>query len=237
MTTSRGALRVMTWNIHGTFGRNHRFDLQRVVDVIARIAPDILALQEVDSRGLKAGDRDPFAVLQEAVGDHGIGAKSIVTSDGAYGQTLISRYPLRNPEIRDISFGEFEPRRAIRAMVETPAGNVCVIATHLGLSIRERREQTRALLDMIGKASPFIVLGDFNDWFWPGSVRSVLARVLPARSRMRTFPSWCPMLRLDRIYGRPFDALVRTWTAPEARAVSDHLPVIAEFQLATAGAR
>jgi endonuclease/exonuclease/phosphatase family metal-dependent hydrolase len=222
----------MTWNIHGTFGLNRRFDLKRVVDLVRRVEPDIVALQEVDSRGLKEGHEDPFEVLREAVGDHGIGAKSIVTKDGGgYGQTLISRYPLRNPEIRDISFGEFEPRRAIRAMAETPIGNLCVIATHLGLSMQERREQTRTLLDMIGQASPFIVLGDFNDWFFAGSVRSVLARVLPGRSRHRTFPSWCPMLRLDRIYCRPVDALIRTWTDREGRLVSDHLPVIAELRL------
>jgi endonuclease/exonuclease/phosphatase family metal-dependent hydrolase len=222
----------MTWNIHGTFGLNRRFDLMRVVELIRRVEPDVVALQEVDSRGLKEGHEDPFDVLRQAVGDHGIGAKSIVTADGGgYGQTLISRYPLRNPEIRDISFGEFEPRRAIRAMAETPFGNLCVVATHLGLSIRERREQTRALLQMIGQASPFIVLGDFNDWFFAGSVRSVLARTLPGRSRHRTFPSWCPMLRLDRIYCRPVDALIRTWTDREARMVSDHLPVIAEIVL------
>ncbi len=218
----------MTWNIHGTFGRNRRFDLARVVDTIAGVAPDIAALQEVDSRGLKSGGDDPFAVLQGAVGQHGIGAKSIVRADGSYGQTLISRWPLRHTEVRDISFGEFEPRRAIRAMVETPYGDLCVIATHLGLSIRERREQARLLLDMIGTASRFVVLGDFNDWFWPGSVRSVLARALPGRSRHRTFPSWCPILRLDRIYCRPARALQRTWTEPRGRLVSDHLPVVGE---------
>ncbi len=221
----------MTWNIHGTFNLNRRFDLKRVVELIKRVDPDVVALQEVDSRGLQEGHDDPFDALRDAVGDHGIGAKSIVTADGGYGQILISRFPLRNPEIRDISFGEFEPRRAIRAMAETPLGNLCVIATHLGLSIRERRQQTRTLLEMIGQATPFVVLGDFNDWFWPNSVRSVLARVLPGRSHHRTFPSWYPMLRLDRVYVRPLDALIRTWTDPEARNVSDHLPVIAELRL------
>ena len=63
---------------------------------------------------------------------------------------------------------------------ETPFGDLHAIATHLGLSIRERRSQARALLDMIGDASPCVALGDFNDWFWPGSVRSVLRQPFPA---------------------------------------------------------
>ena len=29
-------VRVLTWNIHGTFGRNPRFDLARVVELIDR---------------------------------------------------------------------------------------------------------------------------------------------------------------------------------------------------------
>jgi endonuclease/exonuclease/phosphatase family metal-dependent hydrolase len=227
----RQSVRVMTWNIHGAIGRNPRFDLSRVVALILRADPDIIALQEVDSRG---GSEDPFTLLQNALGTHGVGAKSIATADGEYGQMLISRWPMQETEIRDISYGEFEPRRAIRARVETPFGPLCVVATHLGLSVRERRSQARALLDMIGNASPFVALGDFNDWFWPGSVRSVLRHALPGRSRHRTFPAWCPLLRLDRIYCRPREALVQTWTDGQARHVSDHLPVIGDVLLADA---
>jgi endonuclease/exonuclease/phosphatase family metal-dependent hydrolase len=222
----RRAIRVMTWNIHGAFGRNPRFDLERVLALILRADPDIIALQEVDSRGASK-EKDPFVLLQ-ALRDHGAGARSITTADGDYGQMLISRWPMEGTEVRDISYGEFEPRRAIRAGIETPFGPLCVVATHLGLSIGERRRQARALLDMIGAASPFIALGDFNDCFWPGSVRSVLREALPGRSRHRTFPSWCPLFRLDRIYCRPRDALVQTWTDGQARHISDHLPVIGD---------
>ena len=225
----RRAIRVMTWNIHGAIGRNPRFDLQKVVALILRADPDIVALQEVDSRG--ATNSDPFLLLQEALGHHGIGAKSIVTQDGAYGQMLMSRWPFCDTEIRDISYGEFEPRRAIRARIETPEGRLHVVATHLGLSIRERRSQARVLLEMIGDASPLVMLGDFNDWFWPGSIRRTLARILAGHSRHRTFPSYCPLLRLDRIYSRPTSALVQSWTDGQARHISDHLPVIGDIML------
>ena len=222
-------VRVMTWNIHGAVGRNPRFDLARVVELIKRRDPDIVALQEVDSRRFAKGVDSPFAVLQQALGTHGIGAKSIVTADGEYGQALISRWPLRATEIRDISYREREPRRAIRADIETPFGPLRVIATHLGLSIRERRDQARILLELIGRApNATVVLGDFNDWLWVGSVRGVLARVLPGRTRHRTFPSVCPVLRLDRIYCHPRKALLRSFTDPDAWHISDHLPVIAD---------
>jgi endonuclease/exonuclease/phosphatase family metal-dependent hydrolase len=220
----------MTWNIHGALGRNPRFDLHRVVELIRRWNPDIVALQEVDSRRAFAGGENPFEFLQHAVGSYGIGAKSITTQDGDYGQMLITRWPIARQEIHDISFPEYEPRRAIRADVMTPGGPLNVVATHLGLSVRERRQQARILLELAGEAEvPTVMVGDFNDWFWPGSVRSVLKRVLPDDTNCRTFPSVFPLLRLDRIFCRPRGALLRRFVDPEALAISDHLPVIADI--------
>jgi endonuclease/exonuclease/phosphatase family metal-dependent hydrolase len=222
-------IRFMTWNIHGTLGLNPRFDLAGVIDLIRRWSPDIVALQEVDSRRDPKAAQDCFALLQESLGKHGIAARSIATADGHYGQMLISCCPILSGETHDISTPEREPRRAIRAEIETPSGPVRVVATHLGLSIGERRAQSRLLLTLAAGADmTTVVMGDFNDWFWPGSVRSVLARALPGRSRFRTFPSLLPMLRLDRIYCRPHGALRRLYTDRQARTFSDHLPVIAD---------
>lgn len=228
---ARATIRFMTWNIHGAVGLNPRFDVQAVVKLIKTWNPDIVALQEVDSRGHAGPADDPFALLQAALGQHGINAHSITTIDGHYGQMLVSCWPLAREEVHDISAPEREPRRAIRAEIETPAGPVRVVATHLGLSIRERRRQAQLLLALArGTEMTTIMLGDFNDWFWPGSVRSVLAERFPGRSRFRTFPARFPLLRLDRIYCRPPDALRRLFTDARARQFSDHLPVIADIE-------
>jgi endonuclease/exonuclease/phosphatase family metal-dependent hydrolase len=217
----------MTWNIYGAIGRNPRFDLEKIVALILRADPDIVALQEVDSRRAIGGD--PFLMLQEMLGHYGIGAKSIVTSDGDYGQMLMSRWPLCETEIHDISYGELEPRRAISARIEHPEGKLHVVATHLGLSIRERRRQARELRKIIGEDTPFVLMGDFNDWFWPGSIRRILAKILPDHSNFRTFPAVFPLFRLDRIYCRPRGLLLQSWTDSEARHLSDHLPVIGDL--------
>jgi len=218
----------MTWNIHGTVGGNPRFDLAGVVMLIRRWDPDIVALQEVDSRRKTNAD-NPFQFLQDALGRHGIGAKSITTTDGDYGQMLISRWPIVASEIHDISYPEREPRRAVRAEIETPLAPMRIIATHLGLSIRERRNQARTLLRMMGeRGMTTLVVGDFNDWFWPGSVRSALSRELPGYTRYRTFPSRWPLLRLDRVYCRPGEALIRSYIDATARTCSDHLPIVVD---------
>ena len=223
---------MLTWNIHGALGRNPRFDLARVVDLIERWDPQVVALQEVDSRRDKETGINPFEFLQQELGEHGIGAKSITTDDGDYGQMLISRWPLSETVIHDISYPEREPRRAIASMIATPHGPLRFVATHLGLSTHERRSQTKTLLDIAGEGgATTVIAGDFNDWFWVGSVRSALSRVLPGCTRFRTFPSFLPLLRLDCIYCRPVGALTNAFTDPEARHISDHLPVIADVRI------
>jgi endonuclease/exonuclease/phosphatase family metal-dependent hydrolase len=114
--------------------------------------------------------------------------------------------------------------------VTAPAGPLRVIATHLGLSFRERSAQTRKLLALVnGGSTATVLLGDFNDWLWAGSVRGPLAEALPSRTRHRTFPSICPLLHLDRVYCRPRGVLANSFVDRRARHISDHLAVIADI--------
>lgn len=225
-------VRFMTWNVHGTFNLNPKFDLERVCSILRKWSPDVVALQEVDSR---SRSDDPFAKLASVVGDHRAHAKSIVTEDGEYGQMLLSRFPFSGvPEIVDVSYREREPRRAIATGLLTPVGDVRVVATHLGLSIHERYAQAQALVSLV-KPGRTVVLGDFNDWFWVKSVRRVLAQVCPNRTRLRTFPSRLPLMRLDRIYATSDSRIGKVWTDGAARAYSDHLPVIADIEIPPTG--
>ncbi|WP_249128668.1 endonuclease/exonuclease/phosphatase family protein [Bradyrhizobium lablabi] len=216
----------MTWNVHGTFHLNPDFDLEGVSATIEKWSPDVVALQEVDSRGRTD---DPFAKLAEVVGQHRAEARSIVTRDGGYGQVLLSKFPFAaKPVITDVSYQEREPRRAITARIDTPIGEVTVVATHLGLSVHERHAQARAIAELVDNPCT-IVVGDFNDWFWVKTVRRALAGRCPVRTRLRTFPSRLPILRLDRIYVTERGDILKAWTDREARAYSDHLPVIADI--------
>ena len=55
-------IRIMTWNVHGTFNLNPDFDLEGVSSIIRKWSPDVVALQEVDSRGRKD---DVFGMLAD----------------------------------------------------------------------------------------------------------------------------------------------------------------------------
>lgn len=221
--------RIMTWNIHAGVGFDGRFALGRITETIARISPDVAALQEVDSRRLLPDGRSAFEVLREAAGGYGIDAKTIITADGDYGQMLISRWPFVSTTIHDISHAGREPRRAIEGELKLAVGPLRIIATHFGLSFAERRRQARTLVSLArDHHATTVMLGDFNDWSWPGSLRRELRHQLPAATRHATFPSRYPLLRLDRIFCWPREALVSSFVEHAAREASDHLPVIAE---------
>jgi endonuclease/exonuclease/phosphatase family metal-dependent hydrolase len=222
----------MTWNIHGGLGSDRCFDLRRVVETILRHHPDVVALQEVDSRRTVPPAISAFAVLRAAVGEHGVEAKSIVAPDGEYGQMVLSRWPFGAMQIHDITHAKREPRRAIEVEVKAPLGTFRLVAAHFGLSLRERRDQARRLV-AIARRHPMttVMLGDFNEWFWPASLRGALGRELPARTQHATFPSWYPLFRLDRIFCWPAGAMQASFVDRSARRASDHLPVVADVKV------
>lgn len=222
-------IRLMTWNIHGARTFFGKPDLHRVIAFVQRHAPDIVGLQEVDAR--RCGE-PAFDVLAESLGTHRAEARMIMAPEGDYGHVLLTRYPIIESRLHDISVARREPRAALEAIIETPSGRLHVVAVHLGLSLRERHNQVGKLAALATSSPlPTVMLGDFNDWFWHGSVQWALRETFPGRSRFRTFPAAFPLFRLDRIYCRPAHILQRVLTDPDARRVSDHLPVIADIAL------
>jgi endonuclease/exonuclease/phosphatase family metal-dependent hydrolase len=225
-------IRVLTWNVHSGIGPDGRYDLKRVVDLVRSHNPDIVALQEIDSRG--KGETSPFSFLAQSLGSHAAEAKTILAPDGYYGHALISRWPMGEIALHDLSIYRREPRCAIETTVATPCGPLHLATVHLGLGWHERRQQAAMLAAIAGTSRrTTVMMGDFNDWFFFGSVRSVLKTILPTRTMHRTWPARRPLFRLDRIYCRPHGALCRSWVDPAARKISDHLPVIADIRLDT----
>ena len=78
-------------------------------------------------------------------------------------------------------------------------------------------------------------MGDFNEWL-PGNrnLRRV-HRQFGQTPAPRTYPSWWPVLALDRIWVAPRAALRALWvhSEPAARVASDHLPVVGEIVWST----
>jgi endonuclease/exonuclease/phosphatase family metal-dependent hydrolase len=224
----REIMRVMTWNVHSCIGLDRRFDPERVKRCIRELNPDIVALQEVDSR---RDLRDGFELLGDALGEHRAEVRTIRTPDGDYGHMLLSRWAITAWTDHDISFGKREPRSLIEACIETDAGPISVLAAHLGLNLGERRQQavTVAALAEADRV-PTVVMGDFNEPTGEGAAGRLLGREFVSAGKRATFPSFRPLFPLDRIWFEPSLELVRSDVCRAGRRASDHLPLWADLR-------
>lgn len=225
---AHGRVRVLTWNVHSCIGIDGRFDPERVRKIILSLDPDVAALQEVDSR---RDLRDGFDLLGDCLGSHQATVRTIRTADGDYGHMLLSRWEIASWTNHDLSFGRREPRSVIEARVETDEGPISILATHLGLSLGERRAQAATLMKLAeADGLPTVVLGDFNEPSGFGSAGRRLSRQFHSAGRLATYPSLWPLVPLDRIwYEAGFD-LIGTAVHRDARRASDHLPLWADLR-------
>ena len=158
---------------------------------------------------------------------------SITAPDGDYGQVLLSRWPLVEAVTYDLSIGRFEPRRALAATAQTPAGDLRVIATHLGLRCGERSRQVKTLCGALDDERPAVLMGDFNDWLRYRSAQTVLEQEFAEFTKLRTYPARVPLFALDRIFCRPAGILVSAKVVTSQPLFSDHLPLAATLRLLT----
>ena len=234
--TSSEPLRVVTWNIHHGRGLDGRVDLERIARVLEPLDADLLALQELDAGRARTGGVDQSAALAARLGMRAIFYEAFEDDDGGrYGHALLTRSaPTRTTLAPLPRWPLREPRGLIDARVDTRLGPVRAMSTHLGLLELERIRQARAIVGRVRDARhPVVLLGDLNA---PSAVpsmrvlRRALADVTPRPSRERTWPAFCPLLRLDYVLASGLRGVRgRTVRGGEATVASDHLPLRAEL--------
>jgi endonuclease/exonuclease/phosphatase family metal-dependent hydrolase len=234
------SLAVATYNVHACVGTDRRYDPARVAAVLRELGADIISLQEVGGQRRPGQLPDQAGFLAEETGLEIVAGPNRNYRRSRFGNAILTRFPVLAARYIDLSVPGCEPRGALDVDLdigERLDGRVLrVVATHLGLRGGERRAQTMRLLDAIaatggGSDTAILMMGDLNEWRGRrGGIRA-LDRELGHAPAPRTFPSWCPILPLDRIYAGP-PALVRdviVHRSPLARLASDHLPLRARL--------
>lgn len=237
--------RIVTYNTHKSRGLDGRVRPQRICKVLREINPDIVALQEVLSVSGDAREKEQARYFSEELGFHYAIGETRKVKGAIYGNVILSRFPFRHTVNFDISMSWYEQRGCLRADFDMGQQIVHVFNVHLGVDYFERRRQARKLMDaeiLHNKEleGARIVLGDFNEWTL-GITTQLLRKHFssvdaPAPSRrIKTFPGFLPVLPLDHIYYDPALSLKKSklHRTPMALIASDHLPMIAEFELST----
>jgi len=234
-----GTIIAASYNVHKCVGVDNRFDPGRIAAVIAEMDADVIALQEVDRRfGRRTGLLNASA-LERRTGLTLLAVTDTPGGHGWHGNALLVRSG-RLIRLRRLALPGAEPRGALIAELQLPAGRLRVVAAHLGLLRRHRAQQAAALLDAIhqGSAMPTLLMGDLNEWRpgVPSSLVTLESLFGPLGEGTPSFPSRLPFLALDRILGAPHGLVqaIEAHHSPLARIASDHLPLRARIDVAGA---
>jgi len=224
-----------SYNIHRCVGLDGRHDPARVARVIAELDTDLIGLQEVESRFGGTPDIHQLNFLADETGFTAVAGSTILRPDSHYGNALLTRHNVREIRSHDLSVPRREPRGILDVDIDVHGHRLRVLVTHLGLGTRERRRQTRMLLQLVAAHGdePVVILSDFNEWFpWRPLLRGMHGR-LGKPPAPNTFPAAWPIMALDRIWVAPRTNLVtiRAHDSPLARLASDHLPLHAVIEL------
>ena len=229
--------RVATYNIQKSVGLDGRRQPERIVEVIEELAPDILALQEVDRRYGRRQSTLPPELLARRTDLKPVPVSINGASLGWHGNAILVRHGVRVLESRRLHLPMLEPRGAVMAVVEVAGGRLRVVATHLSLVGAFRKRQIDSLTSQLhdGHEIPTVILGDLNEWRrdWSDSLKILHPRyrvIAPGHS----FPAAIPAISLDRIVTGPglVVHIAGVHRSERARVASDHLPVWAELSFA-----
>jgi endonuclease/exonuclease/phosphatase family metal-dependent hydrolase len=225
-------VRIASYNVHRAIGTDGKFSPQRILDVLREIDADVVALQEVEAQD---GGQDMLAWLAKETGLHAVAGTTLKRHDGHYGNGILSRVPVRQKKLCDLSWRGREPRGAIAADLDFQGRHLHVVATHLGLRPAERREQVKSLLKLFSDRAgeKAVLVGDLNEWFLWGRPLRKLHRYFKATPSPATFPSRLPVFALDRLWTHPRSMLkdIAAHATPLSRIASDHLPLVATLDL------
>lgn len=245
-------LRILTYNIHRAIGVDREFDPDRIVRILRHHNADIALLQEVD-RGHPRSDHMDLASYIARKLDYAYRAvgMNVHFKRGKYGNATLSRFPIGRQRNIDLTIGNIKRRGAQHTRIEIPRNGdaplqLDVFNIHLSLRAMIRDQQIQRLLKTadithLSPTTPCIIAGDSNDWrgllhrriFKPAGFSCATNRHPASNRSIKTFPSFAPTGGLDKVYYRGDLALrhVARSRLKLARVASDHLPVIADFEL------
>jgi endonuclease/exonuclease/phosphatase family metal-dependent hydrolase len=233
--------KVMTYNIHhcNPPSAGDKIDVEAIARVINAENPDFVALQEVDVNTERSGKgKNQAKQLAYLTGMQFYFSKAIDHQGGDYGVAVLSRFQIVDSVRYDLPVHADKPEenRTVAAVtVVLPSKQKMIFAsTHLGLKEPNRLLQAEKILEHLGTTKlPMILAGDFNAV--PQS--PVIAYFDKYFTRTcsdckPTIPVENPDQTIDFIMSNKSSKLrgFNTRVIDEQYA-SDHLPVVAEFEL------
>jgi endonuclease/exonuclease/phosphatase family metal-dependent hydrolase len=187
-------VRIMTWNLWWRFGPWEARQ-PAIAATLARLDPDIVALQEVwdDGTDNQAG------LLAAQLGYHHVYASALETDGVRFGNAVLSRWPITGHEWRPLPAppDREESRTVLRADVDGPRGPIQVFDTHLNWRFDQsdvRQDQVRAIARFVKESPPRtfppVLCGDFNADPLSDEIRMLTGRTVVPEPKLVFHDAW-----------------------------------------------
>lgn len=210
--------------------------LPEITRFIKSVDPDVVGLIEVDtgsirSRNVNQAEKIAADLSMNTSYETKYGEKSfnqILPIVRKQGNAFMA-----GPRVHGERFHYFDTGIK-RLIIELEMDDVAIFLVHLSLKYRHRHLQLRRLYDLIQETKkPVIVAGDFNT-FWGENEIYLFKKAAGLTSAntdsIPTYPSRSPRKELDFVLYQ--DGIkVTGFDVPDIR-LSDHLPLVCDFELA-----
>ena len=159
-------LKAMSYNIQGHAVLLHPDHLGAVAEVIRKVAPDVVALQEVHDGTLQSRFENQLEELARDTGMTAAFGTSMRSYGGRYGNAILTRGTITGSRVHRLP-GRGEPRSLHETTVLFDGQPVNIYVTHLAswgrLQRSSRSSQIACIVEIIRRSPhPFILMGDFN---------------------------------------------------------------------------
>ena len=229
---SQDYLKLMSYNIRNTKGMDNVRNVQRIANVINNEAPDVVAIQELDSMTTRSNQTDVLAEVAERTQMHANYAPAISFQGGKYGIGILSKeQPL------SIRTFPLPGREEERMLMIAEFKDYLFACTHLSLTEEDRL----ASLDIIKNSAstsnkPFFLAGDLNDTPDSKFIKSLQQDFqILTNTKKPTYPAPEPKETIDYIaaWKENTDNFANLSTqVVEEPLASDHRPITVTLRMA-----
>lgn len=226
----------LTYNIHkGLNWNNSVHILPRLKTFLQSIELDFVFLQEVVGENQLLPEKfntwvdNQYEFLADEVWSEFAYSKNAVYDHRDHGNAILSKYPILEHNVFDLTIHKREMRALLFCEIQTPQGNIDLYCTHLNLLHRHRKIQYQLINDIIKKRqsqNPIIFAGDLNDWTIKSSrfLKEVKNCNSNLKKKLKTYPHKFPFVQLDHFYSSRVTPLELSVLKPPYD-LSDHLPL------------
>ncbi len=114
-------LKIISYNIRHGIGNDGKINLLKLVDLIKKHQPDVVALQEIDSGMVRSGKLFQARILSLLTGYDEVYGKAVETAEGNYGLAILTKHSYQDFQNIELPSPEAtEPRNMLSVVITLP---------------------------------------------------------------------------------------------------------------------